>query len=188
MKPYPYRIKIAIDCIVCLVLILLGALGGSYYASSSAPAPTEKWTPAQPAPQVDTVPKQTIKPPEVQVYAPRAKQKLELPDEILNDPNLYVLQSTRLPSDTHPATVTTLIDQNTGQVQTFVRREPLPWFATEQTGEVRIDVGVKSAAGTVGRLSMREDLLQVKAWHAGINANLDTDGEVFAGVGVAYKW
>ena len=188
MKPYPYRIKIAVDCIICLVLILLGALGGWYYATTTTPAPTEKWKPAQPSPQVETTPKQEIHPPAVKVYAPPAKQKLQLPDEIQSDPNLYVLQSTRLPNDTHPATVTTVIDASTGEVQTYVRREPLPWFAFEHTGEARIDVGVKSVAGTVGRLTVREDLLQVKALHAGINASLDTDGEIFVGVGVGYRW
>lgn len=188
MNPYPYRIKIAVDCIICLVLILLGALGGWYYASTTTPAATERWKPAQPSPQVEAVPKQDIHPPIVKVYTPKAKQKLQLPEEIQTDPNLYVLQSTRLPNDTHPATVTTLIDQTTGEVQTYVRREPLPWFAFEHSGEARIDVGVKSGTGTVGRLTVRQDLLQVKALHFGVIANLDTDGTIFAGGGVGYRW
>ncbi|HQS59714.1 MAG: hypothetical protein B7Y56_02950 [Gallionellales bacterium 35-53-114] len=188
MKPYPYRIKVALDCIIILVVFCLGAAVGCYFISPLGKSSTEKWTPAQPAPQVAAIPKQTIKPPVVKVYAHRAKQKLNLPEEIHTDPNLYVLQSTRLPNDTHPATVTTLIDQHTGQVQTIVRREPLPWFATEHTGEARIDVGIKSTTGTIARLTLREDLLQVKALHAGINASLDTDGQLFAGIGIGFKW
>jgi hypothetical protein len=187
MKPYPYRIKIVIDAFLILLLISLGAAGEWYFSSTPAPATTEIWTPATPAKQVAVIPKQEIKPPKVKVYAAVAKQTLHLPDEILNDPNKYILQATKLPSDTHPATVTTIIDQATGEVQTYIRREPLPWFATEQTGEARIDVGLKGAS-TVGRLSVREDLLQVKGFHAGINAGLDSDGEIFVGVGVGYRW
>ena len=187
MRPYPYRIKIAIDSIIIVVVFCAGALASHHYFSASSKAPTEKWTPAPPAPQIDAIPRQEIKLPAVMVYAPKAKQKLDLPDEILNDPDKYVLQATRLPNDTHPATVTTVIDQQTGEVQTYVRREPLPWFAIEQTGEARIDVGIKGGL-TIGRLSVREDLLQVKALHAGINASLDTDGQIFVGVGVGYRW
>jgi hypothetical protein len=187
MNLYPYRIKIATDCIICVVIFCLGASCGWYFTAKSVPAATEKWTPAQPASQVAAIPQQEIKPPKVKVYTPVAKQTLDLSDEIRNDPNKYVLQATKLPSDTHPATVTTIIDQNTGEVQTFIRREPLPWFAIEQTGEARIDVGLKGGQ-TIGRLSAHEDLLQVKALHAGINASLDSDGEIFVGVGVGYRW
>jgi hypothetical protein len=188
MKPYPYRIKIAIGCIIALIVFCAGALASHHYFSAPPKAPVEKWTPAKPSPQVAAIARQEIKLPAVIVYAPKAKQTLDLPDEILNDTNKYVLQATRLPSDTHPATVTTLIDQTTGEVQTYVRRELLPWFAFEHTGEARIDVGVKSAVGTVGRLTVREDMLQVKALHAGVNVSLDTDGQIFAGVGVGYRW
>lgn len=183
----PWQIKIAINSTIILLAIGAGAVGGWYF-TDRVPAPTEKWTPAQPAHQVASIPKQTIKPPAVKVYAPKAKQKLDLPDEIQSNPNLYVLQSTRLPNDTHPSTITTLIDQQTGEVQTFVRREPLPWFAAQPTGEARIDVGIKKTAGTVARLSIHEDLIQIKALHAGINASLDSDGELFIGAGIAYKW
>jgi hypothetical protein len=187
MNLYPYQLKIVTDIVLVILLLFLGALGGWYFTAGPAPAATDKWTPAPPAKQVAVIPKQEIKPPKVKVYTPMAKQTLDLPDEIKRDPNLYVLQATKLPSDTHPATVTTIVDQNTGEVQTYVRREPLPWFAIEQTGEARIDVGLKGGQ-TIGRLSMREDLLQVKALHAGINASLDSDGEIFIGIGVGYRW
>ena len=188
MNLRPYQIKIAADTGIILLALSIGALAGWYFTQVPAAAPTAKWTPAQPSQQVAAIPKQEIKPPAVKVYAPKVKQKLNLPEEIQTNPNLYVLQSTRLPNDTHPATVTTLINQQTGEVQTYVRREPLPWLSTEHTGEARIDVGIKSATGTIARLTLREDLLQVKALHAGFNASLDTDGQIFVGVGVGFKW
>jgi hypothetical protein len=152
------------------------------------PAPVGSTVVAKPAPELRTVPKQTIAPPKVSVYTPPAKKKLDLPAAVQDDPNKYVLGSAKLPSDTHPHTITTVIDAKTGEVQTYDRRDPLPWLAAEQTGEIRIDYGFKNGLVKVGRLSLREDLLQVKALHAGINAAVDTDGARFAGAGVGYRW
>lgn len=152
------------------------------------PPPIDKWTPAQQASQVRDVPKVDITPAKVKVYAPKAKDKLDLPPAITNDPDVHVLDTTRVSSDDHPSTITTVIDAKTGEVQTLVRREPLPWLAAEQRGELRFDVGIKNGLNTIGRLTVREDLLQVKALHAGLHASLDSDGRWFAGGGVGYRW
>jgi hypothetical protein len=167
---------------------VLLASAGFWYAAAHQPAPVNAWQAAKPAEQVANLPTQPIKPPSVIVYTPKAKGKLDLPAEIQNDPDKYVLASTKLPNDTHPATVTTVIDQKTGKAETYVRHDPLPWLAFENSGEARIDYGIKSITGTVVRLSVREDVMQVKALHFGANATLDSDGELFAGVGVGFRW
>ena len=143
---------------------------------------------AKTAPELNGEQKQPITPPKVQAYAPPAKRKLGLPADVQDDPNKYVLDSVKLPNDTHPHTVTTVIDATTGEVQTFDRRDRLPWFRPEQTGEARIDYGIKNGMAKVARLTVREDLLQVKALHAGIHATLDTDGMYFVGAGVGWRW
>jgi hypothetical protein len=152
------------------------------------PAPVDTWHPATPAPQIITVPKTAIRPAKVSVYAPAAKSKLSLPQLIAADPAKHVLDASTIKADDHPQTIVTVIDEQTGDVQTFVRSEPLPWLAAEQRGELRFDVGVKNGLATVGRLTLREDLLQVKALHAGLNASADTDGSFFVGAGVGYRW
>lgn len=174
--------------LAALATCLLLAAGCAWWYFTPAPVPVDEWAPAEVAPQVESVPKQDIKPPRVRAYAPAAKAKLRLPDGMLNDPSIYVLGSSSLPSDTHPQTVTTVIDEQTGEVQTIVRREPLPWLAAEQHGELRLDAGVKNGLAKVVRLTLREDLLQVKALHADINASIDTDGQYFIGAGVGLKW
>lgn len=174
--------------LVALAVGLLLAACCAWWYFTPEPAPVDSWTPAQASPQVAPVPKQTIHPSKVRAYAPAAKAKLKLPDSMLNDPSVYVLDSSLLPSDTHPQTVTTVIDEQTGEVQTVVRREPLPWLAAEHRGELRLDAGIKNGLSRVGRISLREDLLQVKALHAGINASVDTDGQFFVGAGVGWKW
>lgn len=171
-----------------LVACLLLAAAGAWWYFTPAPAQVDEWTSPEVAPQIAPVPKQTIRPAKVHAYAPSAKAKLKLPASMLNDPNVYVLDSSLLPSDTHPQTVTTVIDEQTGEVQTVVRREPLPWLAAEHRGELRLDAGVKNGLAKVVRLTLREDLLQVKALHAGINASVDTDGQLFVGAGVGWKW
>ena len=157
-----------------------------YFTPESAPI--GKTVIATSAPELKKIQRQNIKPPKVQVYGPSSKAKLNLPIGIQDDPSKYVLGSVKLPNDTHPHTITTVIDEKTGEVQTFERRDPLPWLAAEQRGELRIDAGIKNGLTRTARLSLREDLLQVKALHAGINASLDADGQYFVGVGVGWKW
>lgn len=169
-----------------LAVISLLAFAWGYFRDP--PAPVDTTVLAKPAPELKHAPRQDIAPPKVAVYTPPAKKKLGLPTSVQDDPNKYVLDSAKLPSDTHPHTVTTVIDAKTGDVQTYDRRDPLPLLAAEQTGELRLDYGIKNGFIKVARLSLREDLLQVKAFHAGINASLDADGQYFIGVGVGWRW
>lgn len=149
-------------------------------------APVGQTTPAKPADELRGEGKQDIAPPKVSVYKPPTKVKLGLPQGVQDDPNKYVLGSSKLPNDTHPHTITAVIDAQTGEVQTFDRLDPLPWLAAEQTGEIRIDYGYKNGLAKVWRLSAREDLLQVKALHFGLNAAIDTDAAWFVGGGVGW--
>lgn len=167
---------------------ILAAAVALWYVMKPEPAPVGGWQPAKEAPQVAAVPKESIVPPKIEVYTAPAKEKLNLPPSVKQDPHAHVLQSTRVPADDHPQTVTTLINDQTGQTETLVRREALPWLAAEQRGEARLAYGMKNGGVKVGRLSVQEDLVQVKALHAGVNASLDTDGRYFVGAGVAYKW
>lgn len=170
------------------ILAALVASGLVWYYATPRPAPVNEWSPAKPLPQVADVPKEYIKPPQVKVYAPTAKKKLELPPDVQNDPDLYVLSTARLPGDSSRQNVTTLINRNTGETETLVRREPAPWLAAEQTGELRLDYGIKNGRVRAGRLSLHEDLVQIRALHLGVQASLDTDGQYFAGAGVGWRW
>lgn len=159
-----------------------------WYFATPRPAPVAGWQPAPPMPQLAATPTETIKPPAVRVYAPMAKKQLDLPTEVQNDPGLYVLSTARLSADTRRRDVTTLINKNTGATETLVRREPYPWLAAEQTGELRLDYGLKNGMVRAARLSLSEDLVQVKALHLGMHASLDTDGKFFVGAGMAWAW
>jgi hypothetical protein len=170
------------------LVITMAVLAWWHFTPTSAPV--GQATLARVAPQVIAVPTQTIKPPSVKVYAPVAKKRLELPDQIQNDPNQYVLTASRLPSDTHPQTVTTVINRETGDVQTFFRREPYPLLKAEQAGHIRLGYGYKTDVGQVYRISASENFWQTKAIHWGIDGTLDSKGQGRAYVGghVEYQW
>lgn len=171
--------------VAMLMLLIAGTI---MWMFTPAPEPVNEWKPATPDRTLNNVPKVDIAPKKVRVYSASAKTKLKLPPAVQDDPHTHVLGSARLPKDTHPQTVVTTINEQTGEVQTYTRREPLPWLAVEQTGELRLGYGIKNGMARAVRLTLREDLLQVKALHAGINASIDTDGQYFAGVGVGWRW
>ncbi|HEY6019807.1 MAG TPA: hypothetical protein VIY48_07850 [Candidatus Paceibacterota bacterium] len=150
--------------------------------------PTGTTTSATTAPELKGADKQDITPPKVPVYTLPAKQKLQLPPDVQDDPNKYVLASSKLPNDTHTHTVTTVIDQKTGQAQTYDRRDPYPWLAAEQSGSLWVGYGIKNGGYKVWQAVIQEDVFQVKAVHFGITATLASDGTAFAGIGASVKW
>ena len=144
---------------------------------------------AKAAPEVAAVPREAIKPPQVKVYAggKAVKQKLSLPQAVIDAESQRVLASSKIAASEHPSTVTTVIDASTGESQTFVRTDPLPWVAYSSKGAVGLYYGIKRG-GQAARLQIRQDFLQVKALRAGVLASVDSDGQAFAGVGVEYRW
>lgn len=190
----PEALKKFLPYLIIATLIALGIYLWDRY--TPPPAKINEWVQAKPAAPLATVPLigvQVTAP--VQVYAPRAKTKLKLPPALQQNAGVHVLAATRVKPDLHPQTVVTTLNSKTGQTETLIRREPYPWMSAEQTGEIRIDYGYKMGfsspdKGRPGgvRLSLREDLLQLKALHLGINASIDSDGQMFAGAGVGYRW
>ncbi|MFA6064051.1 MAG: hypothetical protein WC736_15790 [Gallionella sp.] len=132
--------------------------------------------------------KTAITPPKVPVYKPEAKNDLDLPPDVIADPNKYVAAAVTIPRDTHPHTVTATIDAKTGVIDMFDRRDPLPWLAAEQTCYVRLSYGVRTDIGQVYRLSGSENLLSIKALHFGVDGSLDSDGQGYVGAHVDYAW
>jgi hypothetical protein len=164
------------------------AIIAAWFHFRMPPPPVGAVTSAIESPRVADTPKEDIKPPKVAVYTQPAKKELGLPADVQADPHKHVLDAEVVKPDDHPTTVVTVIDDLTGKVETTVRREPLPWLAAEFRREVRIDYGMKRGGVKVERLSFRADLLQMKSVHAGINANLDSDGDYFVGGGLGYRF
>lgn len=150
---------------------------------------------ATPAKEVKAIPKhsQPLKNGSVRVYESRAKDKLDLPGVIIDDPFKHVLESTQVKADDHPQTITTVIDSETGESQTFVRRDPLPWIAWDNKGEIGLYAGIKNGQPTT-RLEAKQGIFQVKALHFGVIGTVDQpmsgplQPDYFIGAGAWYRW
>lgn len=147
-----------------------------------------------PAPPVKRTPKRSVpvKGGQVRVYAPEAKARLSMP-WLKDDPAKQVLAAHQVPADDHPRTVTTVIDTDTGDSQTYVTRDPLPWFAWDLRGEAGVYAGLKNGE-PAARLEVRQGLFQVKVLHFGGIGSVDQPlsgplgADWFVGAGVWGYW
>lgn len=139
-------------------------------------------------PEVVHTPKVEARPAKVMVYAPKAKEQVALPAEVKNDPAVAILESSKISANEHPQTVTTVLDQNTGETKTFVTVDPLPWIAAENKRQLALGYGYTNGAVRVGRLIFADELIQIKALHMGVTTSIDTDGRYFAGLTVSYHF
>lgn len=150
---------------------------------------------ATPAASVAAAPTQKVKleAPALTVYADSVKPKLKLPARVVASPTQHVIAASTIAPDDHPVTVSTVIDSQTGQSETYTVEQPLPLLARESRAEVGAYVGVKNLQPTA-RIEARYDFLQVKALHAGVLAGADVPisgmgrPDAFVGVGVTLRW
>lgn len=129
----------------------------------------------------------------VKAYTGNTKRNLKLPAAVQADPKQQVIAASQVKADLRPQTVSTVINTETGKVETYVKTDPYPWFAWEPRGEARVAYGYKfdarqHTAKPVARLQVGYDAIRVKALTVGVLATLDSDRDAFVGVGVAYRW
>lgn len=126
----------------------------------------------------------------VQAYPDAVKKKLNVPKPVADDVKKKVVAASKIAASDRPHTVTTLLDTGTGQFETYVRSDPLPWAAFTARGAAGVYYGLKNGEQAV-RLQVRQDLIQVKAVHAGVIGSIDQVGgktDTFVGVGAEYRW
>ena len=178
--------RIVIDFLFACAAIAV-FFGISHFIESNNPTNED---PAIVSPLIDGIGKEEIHPEKIEVYKGEAKKKLPIPQEKKDDPASHVAAATETPADGHKHTITTVINADTGEVDTYDHKEPLPWLSAEKTSEIRLDYGIKGHPypQPVIRISFRADLIQIKSLHFGINTTLDFDGEYFAGGGIGWKF
>ena len=182
--------------IVEVVLILaVGVMGYFLYAALSAPKPVGGVSViATPAPALRKAPtaQVAIKAP-VRVFKGETKANLKLPAAVIADETKQVIAATQVKANLRPQTVSTVINTETGAVESYVKTDPYPWFAIETRGEAKVAYGYKyrhtiGAMAPVVRMQLSYDVVRVKALTAGVQATIDTDRDAFVGVGISYKW
>lgn len=180
----PYKLAAAAT-LACLLAVL-------WWHFRPHPAPVSVPVIAQAAKVVSGVGRQTVTLP-LKVYKPEAKQRLKLPQAVQADPAQHVAAASTVKPDTHPHTVSTVVDEKTGEVTTYDTRDPLPWLAVDSHGEAGVAYGIRDGQPTV-RLEVRQNLLDLKALKLGVQASADqpVSGSLspsyFVGIGVSYRW
>jgi hypothetical protein len=141
----------------------------------------------EPAKEVKTVERIIEKPKYIYVYPQAAKEDLGLPAGVIGNVNAKVTATGHLDAEERPYTLSAVLDTATGESQVYARPDPLPWIDRNITGEVGMTYGVKDGEAT-GRLSLRQNLVQIKSFRLGGSATLDDDGQWYAGAGAFYRW
>lgn len=157
--------------------------------------PVGVYVPAAPAPAVARV--ETVAAPirtgAVQTYKPAAKKALKLPAALQAAQEEQVLAASTVQPDTHAYTLTTLVNTETGAVQTLQRRDPLPWLARDASGRLDLLIG-QSDEGPVARLAVQQNLFQIKALRLGVAAALtqhigaDPETDWLVGINLGTSW
>lgn len=125
----------------------------------------------------------------VKTYKPSAKTTLPLPAEVVRDDSKQVTSSATVPSKEERQIVTQVIDARTGDTEVYVSGGGHPWLALENRGTVSLDYGYKAHnSSPVGRINIRQDLVQIKQLHLGWSASAYSDGDYFVGIGGSYRW
>jgi hypothetical protein len=169
-------------------LLILGSLYLAWDNLTPDPAPVGQWIDATVSKPIAAVEKVEIKPAKLKVYAKPAKAKLKLPDAIQQDESLYVLSSSTVKPSLRPQTVTTVVNEATGESTTITRREAYPLLAFENTNRVSLNYGVNARLDRVGWITYEKTFAQVKGWHAGITATAVSDRSGLVGGTLRYEW
>lgn len=143
--------------------------------------------PAQPAKEIRTVERVALQPQVIKVYPPKAKTDFGLPQAAIGNINEHVATATKVPSAERPHTVVATLDAQTGEAQSYIREDPLPWLTRDPRGELGISYGLRDGL-PMGRVSLRQNLIQIKAVHVGGLATLDQDGRWYMGAGAWWRW
>jgi hypothetical protein len=166
------------------------AVGLTWIYFKPEPMPTGVHEIATPAPEVAKVPTEWIDLPPIEFYQPEAKKKLRLPDSVQKDTHAHVIASTKTANDERQHTITTLVDDQTGEATTYDRVDPLPWLAVNTKSQVGAFYGIKNGQQTI-RIQGEQEFLQIKALHVGVMVSADVQAgnvDTFAGVGLWARW
>lgn len=125
----------------------------------------------------------------VLVYRDKVEAKLGLPDIVTKDPDKHVVASAKVPVSDYPHTMTAVYDEKVGNVDMFLRQDPLPWLAFNRRGALGVAYGFKDdASGAVARVYGRMDLIQVKRLHLGLLGDVDSGGDWYGGGFIELRW
>lgn len=168
---------------IATVLVCFGAAVGWWIWGGQTGTAVQ----STPAPQVSGLSPVIVPTKQVKAMPPAAKRKLNLPDPVRANPAQHVVSASRVDPDIRPHTITTVLDVETGQTATYDTPEPMPWASITPRGEAGVAYGLRDGS-PMGRLFLRQGLVNVKAARVGLEGQVDQDGRWFAGVTLSVHW
>ena len=173
-----------------VVLLTLGVI--AFYYLKPEPEVVGTTTEAKQAPELKKAETLPMHIELIKVFKPEVKAKLKnkLPQSVVNDPGKRVVASSKVGGDDKPHTVTTLLDQSTGQFTTYDHIEPLPWLAVKTYTHIGAYYGLKNGEQAV-RIQAQQEMLQIKTLHIEAVASIDIGAgkpDSFIGVGGRFSF
>ena len=171
------------------IAVLVGGLfvaAGCWWNSNKPSLPSILATPSK---DLAHVAKSKIECKPVIVYTDVAKSKLGLPETVKADPEQQVSASTQVRPNERPVTVSSVFDMGTGQTSMYQRIDPLQWLSFDSKAVLGVAYGFKSdSAGLVTRIYGRYELVQIKAIHLGLLADVDNARGWYGGGFAEIRW
>lgn len=162
--------------LLAVLLLILAALwlrNWSEEADANQVGQTIVATPAKEVRDVPTMEVVVKKPVKVYQGGAALKDGLKLPRVAVEDPDVEVLASSKIDGrDDHPKTVTTVLNVGTGESETYVRTDPLPWFAMDKRGHIGIGPQLTDSGRAI-RLEAEQAFFDIKDWRFVGKANYD---------------
>src|ERR1035438_4278278 len=128
----------------------LSALVAIWYSNLPPKVPVGQFHVADKASELKIIPTEQLKCGTITVYVPIAKKEVDLPPEIQEDKNKFVLDASTIKSDRHNQELVTVYDQVTGKTESLVKDTPYPWLQALQTGYIGVGYGYTGFNGQKG--------------------------------------
>jgi len=177
------------SAIAAAILVVFAALAWYFY---DAPAPDAVI--AAPSKEVKDLPKASVpikKPLKVYSGGSKLKDKLGLPADVTQNDAKHVVASTTVNCDQQQYTITTVIDTETGESQTYDQKLPRPWLAKNDQSKVGVYAVFKNGTPTLS-LQGRRGLFSVKSLDfvgvAGIDHPMSGTGGLGTQIGIGVEF
>lgn len=176
---YSHAMSLILGSLLAIIAVMV------YFQFKTEIMPVGVHIPASQAPELSKVETEMVDFAPIKVFAPESKKILNLPKSTQLDSHAHVIASSKTANDERSHTVTTVIDDQTGEPTTFDRVDPLPWLAVSTKTQIGAFYGIKNGTPTI-RVQGEQELLQIKAVHVGVTVSADMQAgnvDAFAGVG-----
>lgn len=171
------------------VILAIGAAFAWFFHDSPSPDAAI----APPSKEVKNTPKAAVPiKKQLKVYSggSKLKAKLGLPADVAQNDTQHVVASTTVNCD-QPHTITSVIDTETGEIQTYDQKTPRPWLARNDQSKVGVYAVLKNGTPTLS-LQGRRGLFSVKSLDvvgvAGIDHPISVSGSFGTQIGIGLEF